>query len=53
MKKIKDLIATGQAPLHIKSLVKKPKPTYLIKTRISKIYRTNSLQLDLYFKSPI
>ena len=53
MKNIKDLIATGEAPLHIKSLVKKPKPTYLIKTRMSKIYHTNSLQLDLYFKSPI
>jgi hypothetical protein len=53
MKKIKDLIATGEAPLHIKSLIKKPKPTYLIKTRVSKIYQTNSLQLDLYFKSPI
>lgn len=53
MKKIKDLIDTGQAPLHIKSLVKKPKPTYLIKTRVSKIYYTNCLQLDLYFKSPI
>jgi len=53
MKKIKDLIDIGQAPLHIKSLVKKPKPTYLIKTRVSKIYHTNSLQLDLYFKSPI
>ncbi len=53
MKKIKDLIGTGQAPLHLKSLVKKPKPSYLIKTRISKIYHTNRLQLDLYFKSPI
>jgi|GEM_PF-924505 len=53
MEKIKELIDTGQAPLHIKSLVKKPKPTYLVKTRVSKIYHTNSLQLDLYFKSPI
>ncbi|WP_217643844.1 hypothetical protein [Pedobacter rhizosphaerae] len=53
MKKIKDLIDSGEAPLHIKSLVKKPKPTYLIKTRVSKIYHTNSLQLDLFFKSPI
>lgn len=53
MEKIKQQIESGQAPVHLKSLIKKPKPTYLVKTRASKKYSTNGLQLDLYYKSPL
>jgi hypothetical protein len=53
MKKIKVEIQTGVAPVHLKSLIKKERPTYLIKTRPSKIFATNSLQLDLFYKSPL
>ena len=53
MKELIDQIKTGQVPIHLKSLIKKPRPTYLTKTRVSKIFHTNGLQLDLYYKSPI
>ncbi|WP_165304999.1 hypothetical protein [Pedobacter sp. SYP-B3415] len=53
MKNITDHIGCGQVPVHLKSLVKKPKPTYLVKTRISKRYQTKGFQLDMYYKSPI
>lgn len=53
MKKIKLEIQSGQAPVHLKSLVKKERPKYLAKIRPSKIFSTHSLQLDLFYKSPI
>jgi len=46
-------INNGQAPVHLKSLIRKDKPQYLIKTRPSRKFRTNTLQLDLFYKSPI
>ncbi|WP_276088325.1 hypothetical protein [Pedobacter sp. JY14-1] len=46
-------IRTGQAPVHLKSLVRKDKPQYLVKTRPSRKFRTPALQLDLFYKSPI
>ncbi|MBB4109634.1 MULTISPECIES: hypothetical protein [Pedobacter] len=53
MKKISLEIQSGNAPIHLKSLVKKEKPKYLVKTRESKIFCTKSLQLDLLYKSPL
>lgn len=53
MDKIKLEIQEGTAPVHLKSLLKKDKPKYLVKTRCSKIFNTSNLQLDLFYKSPI
>ncbi len=53
MKNIELEILIGHAPIHLKSLIKKDKPKYLIKTRQSKIFTTNSLQLNFLYKSPL
>lgn len=53
MKKITREVQSGNAPVHLKSLVKKEKPTFLIKTRESKLFSTEGLQLDLFYKSPL
>lgn len=53
MKKIELEIKQGLAPIHLKSLIKKEKPTYLTKVRNSKIFKTETLQLDLFYKSPL
>ncbi|RLJ77181.1 hypothetical protein BCL90_2257 [Pedobacter alluvionis] len=53
MKKIALEIKKGNAPIHLKSLIKKEKPAYLVKIRHSKIFSTTNLQLDLFYKSPI
>ncbi len=53
MEKINIEIKKGTAPIHLKSLVKKEKAKFLIKTRASKIFNTNGLQLDIFYKSPL
>ncbi|MGA9651837.1 MULTISPECIES: hypothetical protein [Pedobacter] len=53
MKNIQLEILSGNAPIHLKSLIKKDRPKYLVKTRHSKIFTTSSLQLDFLYKSPI
>ncbi|WP_165953154.1 hypothetical protein [Pedobacter changchengzhani] len=53
MKKLIREIQSGNVPLHLKSLVKKEKPKFLVKTRESKLFSTERLQLDLFYKSPL